>query len=449
MEVSTPEPRIKNPTDRYPLLVEPQQNNEHPGHVIDIERACGASSSSSCRNGSSSGSNMPHHDVRMSSTVPLLVPQLPPSPLNGSNSRRSSVARGGEGSGRRRWSPFNVVLWLWIQLVFTVGQIIAAIFVLSVSTKEYSQTRLLAWIVGYAVGSTASLPIIYWRYLHQNQARSSETEGGQTTSSGSWNGQTVRVPNARLGAMMDHLKMALDCFFAIWFVVGNVWIFGGHSSSSDAPNLYRLCIVFLTISSIGYALPFFLCSMICCCLPCIASILGVRDNLIRMRGASEETINALPTHKFKSKNKKTQSSGDSAPGVDDGGFVAAGTERERIISEEDAVLIILLANFYSRLAHSYAEDLLGAQMNINATDAKPIITNKLPLNFPTPLLLGVAFESNLEPVPPDDEEDEVPVEDEAGVGCEFVAELVLESAPVLNIFASGESGERLSKAADY
>lgn len=95
--------------------------------------------------------------------------------------------------------------------------------------------------------------------------------------------------------------------------------------------------MFLMISSIGYAIPFFLCSMICCCLPCIVSILGVRDNLIRMRGASEETINALPTHKFKSKNKKTQSSGDSAPGVDDGGFVAAGTKRERIISEEDAV----------------------------------------------------------------------------------------------------------------
>ena len=33
--------------------------------------------------------------------------------------------------------------------------------------------------------------------------------------------------------------MALDCFFAVWFVVGNVWIFGGHSSAADAPNLYR------------------------------------------------------------------------------------------------------------------------------------------------------------------------------------------------------------------
>lgn len=33
--------------------------------------------------------------------------------------------------------------------------------------------------------------------------------------------------------------MALDCFFAIWFVVGNVWIFGGHASAAEAPNLYR------------------------------------------------------------------------------------------------------------------------------------------------------------------------------------------------------------------
>nr|GEU69827.1 histone-lysine N-methyltransferase family member SUVH9-like [Tanacetum cinerariifolium] len=31
----------------------------------------------------------------------------------------------------------------------------------------------------------------------------------------------------------------VDCFFAVWFVVGNVWIFGGHTSAADAPNLYR------------------------------------------------------------------------------------------------------------------------------------------------------------------------------------------------------------------
>jgi hypothetical protein len=33
--------------------------------------------------------------------------------------------------------------------------------------------------------------------------------------------------------------MDLDCFFAVWFVVGNVWVFGGHASANEAPNLYR------------------------------------------------------------------------------------------------------------------------------------------------------------------------------------------------------------------
>lgn len=44
---------------------------------------------------------------------------------------------------------------------------------------------------------------------------------------------------SRLKVIVEYFKMALDCFFAVWFVVGNVWIFGGHSSSSEAPNLYR------------------------------------------------------------------------------------------------------------------------------------------------------------------------------------------------------------------
>ena len=40
--------------------------------------------------------------------------------------------------------------------------------------------------------------------------------------------------------------MALDCFFAVWFVVGNVWIFGGHSAPSDAPKLYRYIMLIYT-----------------------------------------------------------------------------------------------------------------------------------------------------------------------------------------------------------
>lgn len=68
----------------------------------------------------------------------------------------------------------------------------------------------------------------------------------------------------------------------------------------------------------------------------------------QMRGASEESISALPTHKFKLKrNGSSTSSRDSSnSGADEGGFVAAGTEKERAISGEDAVSSSLVKNTY-------------------------------------------------------------------------------------------------------
>lgn len=164
--------------------------------------------------------------------------------------------------------------------------------------------------------------------------------------------------------------MALDCFFAVWFVVGNVWIFGGHSSSAEAPNLYRyvntytpkasmhrnyillkraytckfhtyrLCIVFLTFSCIGYAMPFILCATICCCLPCIISVLGIREDFSQNRGATQDSINSLPTYKFKV--KKSKGSKENSSNAVEGGIVAAGTEKERAITGEDAVGFVYL-----------------------------------------------------------------------------------------------------------
>lgn len=185
----------------------------------------------------------------------------------------------------------------------------------------------------------------------------------------------------RLSAMVDHYKMALDCFFAVWFVVGNVWIFGGHSSSSEAPNLYRyvhncfsffhfidimvypdlllahsrLCIAFLTFSCIGYAMPFILCATICCCLPCIISILGFREDLGQTRGATNEAINALPIYKFKAKRSRNRGSEINSENLGDGGIVAAGTDKERVISAEDAVSFYILSPIcvYFRINYSY------------------------------------------------------------------------------------------------
>ncbi|KAK9071304.1 hypothetical protein SSX86_009872 [Deinandra increscens subsp. villosa] len=355
MDVTTEEQsNIDHATDSYPLLVEAREHHENE-HVIDLET--GGDDDTSSSNGSNGSLHGLAHNPR--------------------DSASSGSSRRGDGLGRRRWSPFDTLLWISIELGFTLGQIIASVVVLYISRNENPQTPLFAWIVGYVAGCVASLPFLYWRYLHRNQAtengsssqtrhppsegthqpdpnsyitisfaRSSEEENRPATSPNTWNGLNVGSNASRITMLVDHFKMALDCFSAVWFVVGNVWIFGGHSSSTEAPNLYRLCIVFLTFSCIGYAMPFILCGMICCCLPCIISILGVHEDMNQVRGASEDSINALPTHKFKLKkigNNETKDNNDSV--VDEGGILAAGTDKERAISGEDAVCCICLAKY--------------------------------------------------------------------------------------------------------
>lgn len=88
-------------------------------------------------------------------------------------------------------------------------------------------------------------------------------------------------------------------------------------------------------------MPFILCTTICCCLPCIIAILGVPEDFPQTRGATEESINSLPTYKFKAKKNKSNDGSDDEENSSEGGIVAAGTERERLISGEDAVRFLI------------------------------------------------------------------------------------------------------------
>jgi hypothetical protein len=146
--------------------------------------------------------------------------------------------------------------------------------------------------------------------------------------------------------------------------VGNVWVFGSRSSAHDAPNLYRyvllalvnnlhylshkcdlnvkknilfliifrICVVLLAFGFVGYLMPFVLCTMICCCLPCIISILGFHEDMDMNRGAATEAINALVAYKYRSRKIH-----DGDVVQDGGGVLAAGTDKERTIAAEDAV----------------------------------------------------------------------------------------------------------------
>ncbi|CAL5359058.1 unnamed protein product [Camellia sinensis] len=359
----------KSETWKSPLLMERVENLNDREHIIDIRSNNEASSSGLSLDTNGLDTLQREDWISTTARTPVFQPSL--SSANGLNARNTPVIRRGDGHGRRRSRPLNSGLWISIELVLTVSQIVAAIIVLSLSRNEHSRAPLFEWIVGYASGCVATLPLLYWRWHYRNQAsepdssqprqsstqsnppasfstfsipRTSEGEG-RLTGTASRGTQSVRIPNPRLKALVEYFKMTLDCFFAVWFVVGNVWIFGGHSSSAEAPNLYRLCIVFLIFSCIGYAMPFILCATICCCLPCIISVLGFREDLNQNRGATPESINSLPTYKFKIKKTRNGNGREISSGAGEGGVVAAGTEKERVISGEDAVCCICLAKY--------------------------------------------------------------------------------------------------------
>ena len=79
------------------------------------------------------------------------------------------------------------------------------------------------------------------------------------------------------------------------------------------------------------------CVLICCCLPCIISFRGFNGDLTQNRGAPPESINSLPTYKFKMKKTRNKNGREINSDAGEGGVVAAGTEKERVISGEDVV----------------------------------------------------------------------------------------------------------------
>ncbi|XP_023644378.1 E3 ubiquitin-protein ligase At1g63170 [Capsella rubella] len=362
-------------TDQDPLLMD--LNN--PDHIVDITSIDDHHHSSSIDLSSSDGTQHPS----------------PPH-------QRATSSRRGVGDARRTStnttrSPLNSGIWISVELVVTVAQIVAAIIVMVLAKDEHPEAPLFTWVVGYTSGCIATLPILYWRFRTYNRATGQDSSQRPSSSHGNidppeptpYTAVSVAQPadeqnitasprnnhageslRTRLNGLVDHFKMAIDCFFAVWFVVGNVWIFGGHSSPSDSPKLYRLCIAFLTFSCIGYAMPFILCATICCCLPCLISVLGFRENFSQTRGATAEAINALPVYRFKSKSRNDLEFSEEG----EGGFLLSGSQKKRLISGEDASCCICLTRYGDDEAvrelpcsHVFHVDCVDKWLKINAT----------------------------------------------------------------------------------
>lgn len=404
-------------SDTSPLLMDQQPSAQHE-HVVSIRPDTDTSfASSSVENGvlfrSLSSPSAPQEGASSGETLSRSLsansslrgqPSFPSDASTASARSATTLSR----NPRQRTSPLNSGLWITFELTIAISQIVSAIIVLSLSRNEHPQAPLQVWVIGYAIGCLAYLPLLYWRYTHrfvrsrdQNPVTQASSALAPSGGSGVTSYRSLSPSAARdevlltvrnrgsvdqdssaddwIKVFIERFKIVLDCFFAIWFVVGNVWVFGGHSSANDAPNLYRLCIVFLTFSCIGYAMPFILCATICCCLPCIIALLGFREDPNQTKGASADVISALPTYKFKAKSskdmksKKDENDSDSEGGGE-GGFVAPGTDKERQVSAEDALCCICLGTYVDGVelrelpcTHHFHVDCVDKWLKINAS----------------------------------------------------------------------------------
>ncbi|CAN6448327.1 unnamed protein product [Victoria cruziana] len=192
-------------------------------------------------------------------------------------------------------NPLNSGVWIGLEAVVLITQIVAITLTLATSKEEKPVWPLRAWALGYDLGSVLGLPILVWRYRHPN---ANQGHGSDGIDEERQEQQQRITEESRASNIMTRIQTTLDLFSAIWFVVGNLWVFDGtRDSFKRSPKLIRLCIGLLAWNALTYSFPFILFVLLCFCVPLIHSTLGYNMNMVH-RGATEEQISRLPVWKF-------------------------------------------------------------------------------------------------------------------------------------------------------
>ncbi|XP_031403810.1 E3 ubiquitin-protein ligase At4g11680 isoform X2 [Punica granatum] len=190
-------------------------------------------------------------------------------------------------------NPFNSATWMALELLALLVQIGISSFTLAISKRERPIWPMRVWIVGYDIGCVLSILLLYGRY--------------RFLCSGQRDGFTLPDLEQQRGSedtslhLMNRCRTSLELFFAIWFVMGNVWVFDSRFGSfRRAPKLHVLCISLLAWNAISYSFPFLLFLLLCCFVPLISTVLGYNMNMGSVdKGASDDQISKLPSWRYK------------------------------------------------------------------------------------------------------------------------------------------------------
>ncbi|KAG6634783.1 E3 ubiquitin-protein ligase At4g11680-like [Carya illinoinensis] len=197
-------------------------------------------------------------------------------------------------------NPFNSSTWMLMEFIALVVQISITTFTIAISKKEKPVWPMRIWIVGYNIGCVLSLLLLYGRYRHNLTHGDGFGLSDVEQQRGS--------EESRISHLMNKCRTSLELFFAIWFVMGNVWVFDSRFGSFNrAPKLHVLCISLLAWNAICYSFPFLLFLLLCCCVPLISSLVGYNMNMGSTdRGASDDQISQLPSWRYKEEDTKLE-----------------------------------------------------------------------------------------------------------------------------------------------
>ncbi|XP_054799126.1 E3 ubiquitin-protein ligase At4g11680-like isoform X2 [Prosopis cineraria] len=194
-------------------------------------------------------------------------------------------------------NPFNSSTWMTLELIALMVQITLTSFILAISKSERPVWPMRIWISGYDIGCLLNLLLLYGRYRQLYLSH----------------GDALSLSDMEQQRGNEETRTSLELFFAIWFVMGNVWVFDSRFGSFQrAPKLHVLCISLLAWNAITYSFPFLLFLLLCCCVPLISSLLGYNMNMASSdKGASDDQISQLPSWRYKQGHNKLEHGHDS------------------------------------------------------------------------------------------------------------------------------------------
>lgn len=244
-----------------------------------------------------------HGDSQHGGQSPVVVARHPniQSDANNGDSNNISNNNNNNNNWQRLLSKYRSMsrgykIGLALQTVFTFATAISTIVVLAVSQGERCSAPLEVFLSVYVVIGLISWPATVHRYLYPSPLNDI-------------------VSRTEAPGCMEEVKSYLDVLAAVWFVLGNYWLFGSSDCTQTAPARFFMSLFYIIVGYLLVLLPLIMiCSMLMCmpfviiCLRSAQRALGIQiepriQNAIinpfsRVRGLNNAQIQLITPFEF-------------------------------------------------------------------------------------------------------------------------------------------------------